>query len=340
MKRKLKIICYILSLSLILGLCACTHDKTDAEKITLTDQTGRMVTLDGPAQSVVSCYYVTSHAMLALGLGDRLIGIEKKPETRPVYAMSMPSLLELPQVGTMKECNVEAIAELAPDLVLMPKKLADYARALEELNIAVIVVEPEDHEKMCEMLTLIASACAVEDRAKALIDFYDEKSEEITKLVENTASLTVYMGANSSYLSTVPNGMYQDSLLTLAGAINVGSSLDGEHWVDVSYETVLSMDPEVIIIPAGASYSRDDIYSDTVLESVTAVKNNAVYTMPSQFEQWDSPIPSGILGAYWIVHILHPEIFTREDFSHQVSEFYKTFYGFEPEENVLNSMYE
>ena len=154
------------------------------EPIQLTDQAGRQVELEEPAQSLVSCYYITTYATLALGVSDRVVGLEKKAETRPVYQMADPALLEKPQLGTLKEFDVEAAAALEPDLVLMPVKLMDYVDALTELGIPVLVVDPEDQDRLEEMLTLIGQACGVEDRAQSLIDYYHEQEDRMAQLTE------------------------------------------------------------------------------------------------------------------------------------------------------------
>ena len=60
---------------------------------------------------------------IALGAEDRVVGLEKKADTRPIYQMAAPELLEKPQVGTMKELDVEATAALEPELVIMPQAL-------------------------------------------------------------------------------------------------------------------------------------------------------------------------------------------------------------------------
>ncbi len=92
------------------GSASSSADNSAAESttITLQDQAGREVTLEGPAQSIVSCYYITTYATMALGVSDRVIGLEKKADSRPIYHLSSPALLELPDVGSLKEFNVEA----------------------------------------------------------------------------------------------------------------------------------------------------------------------------------------------------------------------------------------
>ena len=105
---------------------------------------------------------------MALGISDRVVGLEKKADTRPIYAMAAPDLLEKEQVGTMKELDLEAVAALEPDLVVMPKKLMDYAAPLEELGIPCPGGQPRiPRGTHPECWSCWDRACGVEDRAQA-----------------------------------------------------------------------------------------------------------------------------------------------------------------------------
>lgn len=120
-------------------------------------------------------------------------------------------------MGSLKEFNVEACAALDPDLVIMPLKLQDYVSALEELGIPVLVVNPESHDLLVEMLTLIGQACGVEDRAKELTDYYEEQITRMEELTQGCEEPVVYMGSHSTYLNTDPKDMYQSTLIDIAG---------------------------------------------------------------------------------------------------------------------------
>ena len=196
-------------------------------QIVLTDQAGREVVLEGPAQSIVSCYYISTYAAIALGAEDRVVGLEKKADTRPIYQMAAPELLEKPQVGTMKELDVEATAALEPELVIMPQALADYADTLTQLGIPVLVVNPESHEALVEMLQLMGTALGLEDRAEALTSYYQEQLDRMAELTRDTEASVVYMGSNSSFLATAPASMYQSTLIRQAGGVNAASSPPG-----------------------------------------------------------------------------------------------------------------
>ena len=45
-------------------------------------------------------------------------------------------------------------------------------------------------------------------------------------------------------------------------------------------------------------------------------------------EAWDSPVPSGILGAVWLASLLHPEICTEADVNGIINTYYEAFYDF------------
>ena len=304
-------------------------------QIVLTDQAGREVVLEGPAQSIVSCYYISTYAAIALGAEDRVVGLEKKADTRPIYQMAAPELLEKPQVGTMKELDVEATAALEPELVIMPQALADYADTLAQLGIPVLVVNPESHEALVEMLQLMGTALGLEDRAEALASYYQEQLDRMAELTQDAEAPVVYMGSNSSFLATAPASMYQSTLIRQAGGVNAGDSLEGDYWTEVSYEDVLAMAPQVIVLPAGAEYTVQDVAEDPQLSALPAVQDGAVYQMPGGIEEWDSPVPSGILGTMWMTSVLHPDVYSFEEFTADAQDFYQTFYGFSVDASLI-----
>ena len=59
--------------------------------------------------------------------------------------------------------------------------------------------------------------------------------------------------------------------------------------------------------------------------------------MPKGIEEWDSPIPSGVLGTMWLYSLLHNEIYSYDAFIKDVQDFYKTFYGFDIDESLLKN---
>ncbi len=303
--------------------------------VTLTDAAGRQVTIETEPETLVSGYYITTSMLIALGQQDKLVGIEAKADTRPIYALAAPELLELPSVGTAKEFDLEGCAALEPDLVILPLKLQESAEALEQLGINALVVNPEDMDLLEETLDLLGQATGSSERAHALMDYNAETEAEMAELLADAEKPSVYLAGNSSYLSTAGSKMYQNTLIELGGGENVAAELEDDYWADISYEQLLAWNPDVIVIAADADYTKEDLLADSQLAGLTAVQNGAVYALPSAFEAWDSPVPSGVLGIRWMASALHGDLYSLEQFRQDAADFYKEFYGVEIDTQLI-----
>jgi iron complex transport system substrate-binding protein len=313
-----------------------SKEITPAEKtVTVTDHLGRTVTLEKPAEKIVSGYYISTSALISLGLEDRLVGVEAKADTRPIYFLSAPDILKLPNVGTAKQFDLEGCIKLNPDLVILPIKLKDQINTLETMGIKVIGVNPENKELLFETMEMIGKLTGTE-RYKGITDYYREKEDEIKNIYTGASEKPkVYIAGNSSMLSTATSKMYQNDLIESAGGINVAGSIDGTYWAEISYEQLVKFNPDYIIIAPEAGYSAEDIAADPNISMVSAVVNKRIYQMPKAFEAWDSPVPSSILGEMWLTSILYDDKYPYEKFEGEVYSFYKTFYGFEADKNSL-----
>lgn len=314
----------LLALSLALSLTVCVQ----AEPVVLTDMAGREVSIEAVPERIVSGYYISTSTLIALGIQDKLVGIEAKADKRPIYKLSAPELIELPNVGTAKEFNLEGCLALEPDLVILPLKLKNAAQTLEELGIPVLLVNPESREQLTEMIVLLGDATGTADRAGELAAYIEAQEASLAELLQDADTPTVYLGGNSALLSTAGQAMYQSDLIVRAGGINVAAEIEDSYWVDISYEQLLAWDPDYIILASDASYTAEDVLADENLKDCTAVKNGNVYHLPADVESWDSPVPSGFLGSWWVASVLHGDLVTEEDRDAVINEFYDTFYGF------------
>lgn len=302
--------------------------------VTLTDQAGRQVTIQEEPQKLVSGYYISTSLLIALDLDEKMVGIEAKADKRAIYRLSAPELTELPSVGSAKEFDLEGCAALEPDLVILPLKLRNAAQTLEELGISVLLVNPEDQALLTEMIRLLAAATDTEARAQALLDFTAEQEARLASTLADAEQPKVYLAGNSSLLSTAGSAMYQSDMIRLAGGANTAAELSDAYWVDISYEQLLAWDPAYIILASDAEYTVEDVLANPNLADCSAVANTAVYQMPGDAEAWDSPVPSGILGAVWLSGILHPDLCPETECAALIDEYYETFYGFAYSESI------
>ena len=321
MKRMLSLVLAMLLLSATVGLA-------EEYPMAVVDQAGREVVVEEKPEKLVSGYYISTSLLIALGLDDQMVGIEAKANKRAIYRLSAPELMDLPSVGSAKEFDLEGCAALEPDLVILPLKLKNAAETLTGLGMDVLLVNPEDQKLLGGMIDLIATATGTTEEAGKLKAFTATQEAMLAEKLAGAEKPTVYLAGNSSMLSTAGDAMYQSDMIRLAGGVNAAAAITDSYWVEISYEQLLAWDPAYIVLASDASYTVEDVLADPNLAACQAVVGGRVFQLPSKAEAWDSPVPSGILGAVWLANVLHPEQITQDACEALIDEYYETFYGF------------
>ena len=232
-------------------------------------------------------------------------------------------------MGSLKQFNLETCVSTEPDLVILSAKVPEAVAKLEELGIPVLAVNPETEQDFKETISMIGTACNVQERANALTESYDKVIADLSAKLEETEPVRVYLGGNSALLSTAGPSMFQDLLIRNAGAENAAAELTDPYWATVSYEQLLAWNPDAIVLALMAEYTVEDVLADPALADLDAVKNGKIYAMPNVIESWDSPIPSSCLGSVWMASVLYPDAVSTEDYKKACVDFYQQFYGFD-----------
>lgn len=335
MKKLITTILLLLSFCVAMTACqsvpsgeaaSVTEKAESAWPMTLTDQAGRTTVIPKQPERIVSGYYISTSTLIALGLKDKILGIEAKADQRNIYRLSAPELISLPCVGTARAFDVEGCAALSPDLVILPLKLSDAADVLTGLGIPVLLVNPENSLLAGEMIDLIAAAAGVTGKAAELKAYQQKIRDRLAALSGNEP--LVYIGSNSDLLRTAGKNMYQAEMIRLAGCRNAADGIEDTYWADISYEQLLAWDPEWILIPSDASYSVEDVKNDPAVSAVSAVKSGQIIRMPDDIEAWDSPVPGAVLGSLYLSKETGKGI-SGQEYEETVQEFYGKFYGIE-----------
>ncbi len=116
----------------------------------LVDDRGHSLTLDQPAQRVVSLLPSLTETVCALGACDRLVGTDR-------HSNWPAAVRSLPKLGGLEDTQIERIIALKPDLVV----LAVSARAtdrLEALGLKVLALEPRSLVDTRQVMNTLAVA--------------------------------------------------------------------------------------------------------------------------------------------------------------------------------------
>jgi iron complex transport system substrate-binding protein len=208
--------------------------------------------------------------------------------------------------------NTEAILALQPDLVIAAEvNTPEQVKALEDLGITVYYLKnPITFAELYDQVRWAGTITGHEDEANALAESLSERVDAVTSAVANvTEKPKVFYeldGTDPSKPWTTGAGTFMDTMITMAGGVNIGGVLS-EPYAQISVEEIVLQNPEFIIL-------GDALYGVTI-ESVvaragwgelTAVQENKIFVFDDNLAS--RPGPRLVDGLEALLAILHPEL--------------------------------
>jgi len=305
-----------------------------AKEVTVVDSTGRSVCLEAPVHKVVSLGTGVAGYIYALDGGECLVG-------RDSYSYFPVGLQKVPVAGKSSYSpDLEFIVKLQPDLVIADTMLSEGdQKKIEDAGIPVLIDWISNPSKDVAVMKDLGRLIGKEERAQDLIDFitkYRNLVEERTANLKQDEKPKVFLEWAGKPYYTVSNGSQLDTLVGLAGGINIAKNYgNGSHtYPTVSPEWVAVKNPDVIIQTKSSDkpYTEDDlkefrdaIISRSELQDVSAIKNGRVYLVSGEIMYSVRSIIAELYLAKWF----HPELFEDVDPEAVHRDLVKKFYDIE-----------
>ena len=266
-----------LFLALVLML-ACVPVMAEGG-ITITDMTGREITLDGPATKIVALTASDVEILYALGAGDTLVG-------RGEYCDYPEEVLEKPVVKSGAETNLEEILALEPEVVIMATmaQTEDQVKALEDAGVKVIVSDAQNLEGVYTAISMIGQVVDREAEAAALVKEMVDTFVQISAKAPSSGK-TVYFEVSPLEwgLWAAGSGTFMDELAAVCGLTNAFADVDG--WGAVSEEQVFEKDPDYIVTTSmywgEGPTPVEEIMGRAGWDQLKAVQNNQIFNADS-----------------------------------------------------------
>ena len=130
--------------------------------ISVTDARGKVFRWSNPPTRLVSLVPSTTETLFELGVWEKVVGITRYC-VHPVSALTEKII-----VGGTKQCNIDKLIALEPDLVLcnQEENTPEIVQAIEELGIDVYVAFPKTHEDALVDLQNLGCIFGKENRVK------------------------------------------------------------------------------------------------------------------------------------------------------------------------------
>ena len=169
-------------------------------------------------------------------------------------------------------------------------------------------------------------------RASEFNAYFDENIKFVSEKVQNIKDKkwVLALNFNSGNFTTITTTDIGAEYIKIAGGINL-SSQDNETDFKISKiineEQIIILNPDIII--TNSSESKEKILKNPPFSNVKAVKNSAVFVVPSGVYLWSVRSAEGALQPLWLAKTFYPQIFEDVNLEEEVRKFYLKFYRYE-----------
>lgn len=350
--------CVTVFLVFALAACALKLDNQGAssavdgqtQEIVFVDQAGQKVTVQTPVKRIVCMQHHSVDMLVQLGAADRIVAVEKnwKTDLGSYIERVFPGIASLPTPGDLTELNVEEIAALHPDIVLVASQAnPDEVAKLRELRIPVATISLRAEGKQeeaqnprlsnadkaytdgCEWaIKTLGMLVGAEERANRIWSFAMDSRAYVEQQIGtmNDADRKRVFVANPGN-KTYGNDKYVGCQLLRAGGINVAAA-DIQGFKPYNMEQLAKWDPQMILVQDRYPEVYQDICQNPVYAQLDAVRNHRVILAPYWSKPWGNPDTDSIaLGEPWLAHQLYPQKVSASYVKERAQQFYQEFYG-------------
>jgi iron complex transport system substrate-binding protein len=232
---------------------------------------------------IVSTAPSITEALFALGLGSEVVGVSR-------FCDFPPEVQKLPKVGTYIKPDPEAIARLAPNLVILQGNPTELTNRLDALHIVFVEVPHGTLNDVFAGIQIIAKAAGYPERAEPLVNRIRAGLDAIRAKATSQLSPRVLViadrrqGMLTDLIAIGPDN-YVNQILEIAGGNNVLAKGGQPRYPRISLETVLRENPDVLIDMSGTQQSEAERQASRAAAlalwgqnaELTAVRNGHVF---------------------------------------------------------------
>ncbi|WP_175723307.1 cobalamin-binding protein [Burkholderia ambifaria] len=268
-------------------LVALAHAPVAHADVTARDDAGNTVTLAAPAQRVISLAPHATELVYAAGGGAKLVGTV-------TYSDYPPAAQAVPRVGDNKALDLERIAALKPDLIVVWRhgNAERQTDALRALHIPLFFSEPEHLDDVATSMRQLGTLLGTAPVADAAAASFSRDIAALRARYAARAPVTMFFQVWDRPLTTLNGAHLFNEVIALCGGRNVFAALKPLA-PSVTDEAVLAANPEAIVTTsAGATRSDAPLPSLArwrAWPALTAVARNNLFAIDGDLLTRPSP---------------------------------------------------
>lgn len=322
--------------ALTVGLCPAAG-KTPSARRVVVDNLGRSVEIPDRVRRVLSLQPEITRLVVALGAGDRLVGIDHFLRANdPLFRIVFPAADRLPLVSRADyNVNLETVVRLAPEVIFGAPEDARVVRSLEtKSGVPTVALSSLGRfDRLREEIRLLGSILGRDERAAELLRIMDGRLDPIRRLTDGldpSRRPRVYM----AFWGVETRTPVSYEPVETAGGRNVAagllSSFPGTLIAGVGLERILAWDPDFILVhgnypPAERRVTTEGLQADPRFRSARAVREIRVRYTFGFWNWWDPAVV--LVETAYLAALFHPDLFPDFDLEKVGNEIFRDVYG-------------
>ena len=250
----------------------------------------------GSGRRVVSLAPSSTEILYALGVGDRIVGVDQ-------YSDWPPEAAKVARVGSDLAPSVERILALKPDVVFLAASAnaRELPAELERLGVRVVVSNVATLDDIWRDIVTIGDAVGRHDAAATLVARLRARVAAAGAKAAAQPPVKALIVVWADPLTVVGGHSFVDEEIRAAGGINIAGDAS-QPYPQYSVERMLACAPEVIVV--GSHKGGPALEPLTSHASLPAVKNNRVHSVDGDL--LFRPGPRVVDGIELLAGLFHP----------------------------------
>jgi iron complex transport system substrate-binding protein len=269
---------------------------------------GQQLTVAQPPKRIVSLSPGSTEIIYAIGAEASLVAVDKYADF-PDAAKNFPTRVDA------YEPNVEAIAGMNPDLVLVANNSSGIVQKLDGLKIPVLYIDIDKDVKTVDgvlgQIRLLGEITSKTDQALALIDNLAKRVRVIRDAlqgVDNTTSPRIYHELDSTFF-TAADDTFVGDLYRILHVQNIAGGGGGVAYPQMTQEAIIAASPNVIILgDEDFGVTVDSVKARPGWSAIDAVKDDKVFGMNADIIS--RPGPRIVDALEQLAKYIYPEKFS------------------------------
>lgn len=249
---------------------------------------------------IVSLAPSNTELLCSVGAKDQIIGVSS-------FCDYPKDVAKITKAGTFISANLERLARLKPDLVMLVSGQEELASKIKNHQLKTVIIDNNNFTDIGKNLKRIGELTGHCQEGVEAAQKFEAKLQALAKIIDRSKLRPkVFYCVWPQPLMTAGKASFINGVITSCGGINVAGDMNVSY-PRFSLERLVLSNPDLIIMPYEAR--NQAFIKQAPWNKLQAVRQNRIYYLPdAKNDMLSRPTLRVLKGMAWLGGVFHPEL--------------------------------